>query len=486
MNTPVPHGFRIALEPGTRQLDGYTLRGGSPARVLRLSRNGRAAWDELRTGPIASTASGILARHLTDAGLAHPRPPASHIPPTVTVIVPVRDRAQELARCLAALDGAYPAVVVDDGSHDPDAISRVAEKYSATLVRRLHCGGPAAARNSGLVSAKTDLIAFLDSDCVADPRWIERLVDHFSDPLVAAVAPRILALPSATTAGRYAATAGSLDMGPHEGRVAPGARVSFVPTAALVVRRDTLSAVGSFDERLRYGEDVDLIWRLHGAGFRIRYEPAVSVRHQEPRTWSALLTRRFHYGTSAGPLALRHPDALAPLVVAPIPAATVAAALAGYPVVAGIGLAATIARAKDTLRETNLSTEEAPEIAVRTCWRTLLGLGRYANQFAWPLLISALVRPCGATPATRTRLRTMAAALVLVEPVTAYVRDRPRLDLVRYTLGRLADDAAYGAGVWAGALRHRTTIPLRPVLARRSGRDTTTSKLHRKDPTHNE
>ncbi|MFE3059954.1 mycofactocin biosynthesis glycosyltransferase MftF [Nocardia sp. NPDC059239] len=478
MNIPFPRGFRIALDPTTRQLDRRTVRGGSPARIVRFSVAGQAAWNELRSGPVVSTAGAILARHLTDRGLAHPRPPTSDTPLSVTIIIPVRDRLPQVARCLAALDRAYPIVVVDDGSQDADGVARLAEMYSATLVRRSCCGGPAAARNSGLIFADTDLIAFLDSDCVAEPGWIQRLADHLADPLVAAVAPRILALPSITTAGRYAAAAGSLDMGPRESRVAPGTRVSYVPTAALLVRREALQRIGAFDEQLRYGEDVDLVWRLHDAGLRIRYEPAVCLRHEEPQTWWALLSRRFHYGTSAAPLALRHPTAITPLVVATWPTATSVAALAGRPVAAVVGLIGTFLTTKSTLRQAQLPTDEGPTIVAEACWRTLVGIARYTNQFAAPLLLIALVRPPGATTARRRRNTARAVALILVAPMTAFVRDRPQLDIIRFTAARLADDIAYGMGVWAGSLRHRTVIPLRPTLIRPSGRPRGTDATH--------
>ena len=48
-----------------------------------------------------------------------------------------------------------------------------------------------------------------------------------------------------------------------------------MPTAALVVRRAVLE--DGLDTALRYGEDVDLVWRLHDAGWRVRYDPAVVV-----------------------------------------------------------------------------------------------------------------------------------------------------------------------------------------------------------------
>ena len=84
---------------------------------------------ELRTGPVRSAAAGRLARKLTDAGLAHPRPPELTARPDVTVLIPVRDRPVLLDRCLAALGRSYPVVVVDDGSCDPAAVAAVAAAH---------------------------------------------------------------------------------------------------------------------------------------------------------------------------------------------------------------------------------------------------------------------------------------------------------------------------------------------------------------------
>ena len=87
--------------------------------MLRLTAAGQRALAELRAGPVRSTAAGTLARRLTDAGLAHPRPPALAGPPDVTVLIPVRDRPELLDRCLTALGRRYPVLVVDDGSVRP-------------------------------------------------------------------------------------------------------------------------------------------------------------------------------------------------------------------------------------------------------------------------------------------------------------------------------------------------------------------------------
>ena len=466
----LPAGFGVALDPGTRQPAEDILFGGAPARVLRLSRAGRAALAELRAGPVRSDAAGRLARRLTDAGLAHPRPPQLSSRPDLTVLIPARDRASLLGRCLAALGRSYPVVVVDDGSQDPRAIAAVAAAHGAALVRRPVNGGPGAARNTGLAGVTTDLVAFLDSDCVPGPGWIERLAAHLADPAVAAAAPRLVAVPAGPSwAGRYTTAACCLDLGGGEARVVPGTRVAYVPTAALVVRRAALDLGAGpgtvFDPALRWGEDVDLVWRLHDAGWRIRYDPAVRVSHHEPSGWPALLARRFRYGTSAAPLALRHPGQVPPLVLHPWPALTVAGLLASSPAVAGLGFTGSVLAMRNALRRAGLPPHGVLPAMVTATRQTWLGAGRYACQFGAPVLAAALVAPGGTARARRWARRAAAASLLLGPPLAAWSARRRSLDPVRYVLGHLADDAAYGAGVWAGALRARSMAPVCPVIA---------------------
>jgi mycofactocin glycosyltransferase len=330
-------------------------------------------------------------------------------------------------------------IVVDDGSTDPDAVAGVVARHGATLVARSHNGGPAAARNAGLAHVTTELVAFLDSDCVAPAGWITALAGHFADPTVAAVAPRIVPLSPTWVPS-------SLDLGDRAARVAPGTRVAYVPTAALLARRRALT---DFDPALRYGEDVDLVWRLHAAGWRVRYDPSVHVRHHEPRTWPALLARRFHYGTSAGPLARRHPAAMAPLVLRPWPALTAAALLTGSPA-AVLCFTAAVLQNTRKLRRSGLPTTGVVAQTWHNVTQTALGLSRYGTQFGAPLLCAALLH-------RRTRLP--AAALLLARPLASY---RPTVDPVRHTLASIATDVAYGAGVITGCVRARTLVPLRP------------------------
>lgn len=457
--TGVPTGFRIVLDHETKQLDDHTLFGGSPARVLRLSDTGRQALAELRTGPIRTVNASRLARRLVEAGLAHPRPPAVDGAPDVTVIIPVCDRVDSLARCLESLEARYPTVVVDDASLDADSIAELCGKHDATLVCLDVNVGPAAARNAGLAAVDSEFVAFIDSDCIASSDWIARLVAHLADPVVVAAAPRVLALATATAVGRYSAACGSLDLGPREALVAPMTRVSYVPTAALVARRRALLDVAPdeaiFDPALRVGEDVDLIWRLHEAGGQIRYDPSVEVRHDEPPRFTAVFARRFRYGTSAGPLARRHPTSMAPLVLFPWPTLTVAALLARQPLLALGAAAATVAATRRSLARAKLPATGATAAAAMVISQTWIGLGRYGTQFAAPALVGLALR-------RRSRVATLA---LLLAPALATWKDRrPELDPPRFVAAQLADQVAYGAGVWFGSLRARTAAPLRPKL----------------------
>ena len=477
---PLPEGFTIRMDPAARELAPGIWFGGSPARIIRLTDPGQAALRELRAGPVSSAVAGALARRLTDAQLAHPVPPdPAPARPDVTVVIPARDRAGLLDRCLAALDPGDPVLVVDDGSHDPVAVAAAAARHGATVIRRPVNGGPAAARNTAIEHVRTELIAFTDSDCLPSPGWIGQLAAHFADPMTGAVAPRVTALAPDSWAGRYTAASGPLDLGGRAARVLPGSVVAYVPTAALLVRRAALAGVARagvvFDEQMRSGEDVDLVWRLHEAGWRVRYDPTAEVGHHEPVTWSGLLGRRFRYGTSAAPLARRHPGGVPPLVLHPWPAVAVAAALGRRPVAAAAAYAASVLTVSRTLRRAGVPRRGTGRAMLSATGQTYLGAGRFATQFAAPALAAVIAVPgrrstgrstTGRSTTGRGTWRRLAAgSLLLAPPLAAWAAGPRELDPVRFTLGRIADDVAYGLGVWSGCRTDRTTAPLRPRVA---------------------
>lgn len=454
--------MKVVGDGGLRRLDGgRVLLGGSPLRLLRLTDAGARLVDRLLDGDAApSSGPGVdLTARLLDAGMVHPVPDGgAHTTADVTVVIPVHDRDEGLRATIGALGHTGAVVVVDDGSTVP--VAGAAIRHDTTR-------GPAAARNAGLRLAATPLVAFVDADVVADPGWLAPLVAHFDDSRIGAVAPRIVSTDGGMQPrwlARYEDARSPLDLGPDPSPVRPKAKVPYVPTAALVVRRDALDAIGGFDENLRVGEDVDAVWRLHEAGWRVRYEPASVVRHPARASVREWLRQRFDYGSSAAPLTARHPGDVAPVALSGWSAAAWGAVAAGHPVVGATTAAVTTALLAPKLQPLPDAWREAGRLAGLGHVMAGRRLGETVVRAWWPAALAA------ATVSRRARRVLVAAALV---PALLEWRERrPALDPVRWTAARLADDVAYGAGVWAGCLRQRSFAALRPELSNWPGRTT--------------
>lgn len=463
---------------------GALLVGGQPLRVLKLNPAAAAVLTRWRSGPSEpAPAEQALAERLHGLGLAVLRPSTSvHRPADVTVIVPVRDRAAALDRCLRSLGtgprnpgtappgptgpereplplspgpgargraGGSPGVlVVDDGSRDPAAVAAVVRAHGAELVARPVNGGPAAARNTGLALVTTPLVAFVDSDCVLPDGWLDGLLPALTEG-TAVVGPRVVGIGGPGVLARYETTAGPLDLGPDPGPVGAGTRVGYLPAAVLLCRRDALGA--GFDEAMRVGEDVDLVWRAAGA---VRYEPRVVVRHETRDTFAAWFRQRHGYGRGAGALADRHPGRLAPVVVSRWSVPALLALAVRRPGWAAASTALTGAGLWTRLPAAPGRTAEAARLTAAGLGWTVLGLAEAAARPWLPAMLAASVvsRPA--------RLATAAA----VGTRLWRTRSGRAPDLPRPTWAalRVADDLAYGTGVWAGVLRTRNPGPLLP------------------------
>lgn len=459
-------GFYVVADKSMQRRErGTVLLGGSPLRILRISDKGADLVDRLLGGAAVPAGKGAssLVRRLLDGGLVQPEPQSTPFTNTdITVVIPVRGLIEP-----GLLDGIGEVshiIVVDDGSPEPVVVPKHTKHgASVSCLRRDTNGGPAAARNSGLAAVTTSLVAFLDADCLPRPGWVLPLLTQFGDPAVAIVAPRIIAAeplstPDHPVLARYERVNASLDRGPERGRVRARTRLSFVPSAALVCRVNALRAVGGFDETMRVGEDVDLVWRLDEAGHTVRYEPSVTVGHRHRTTPWAWLRRRFDYGTSAGPLAKRHPGALVPVEASGWSIATWGLVATGHPIAAGAVVGATAGLLSGKL--TSLS--QPLPVAAQLAGKGHLSAGRIIAQGLmrpwWPLTALAVVF----VPGRRIKFALVAGAFA--PAVIDWVRTRPALAPHHYIALRIADDMAYSVGVWVGSIRAGTLEPLVPEV----------------------
>ncbi len=482
---PLPPGFRLSLARGVRRPLPTVLIGGSPTRVMRLSARGTAVLERWLDGSPVGSDRGerMMARRLVDSGVADPIPPpldAQTAGLRCAIAIPVRDDPAGLEATLRSISETAPwapVVVVDDGSK--------ADAGAAALrvLRRLVSGGPAAARNTAwrnnVGADRPDIVVFVDAGVVATPGWIEGLLAHFADPAVGAVAPRVRARSgprSSTSISMYERHRSPLDMGPDASFVRPASRVPYVPTAALALRMTVLEEFDGFDETLRFGEDVDLVWRLHEAGWRVRYEPAATVTHPDRETLPAWIRQRYSYGRSAAPLASRHRSAVAPLAVsgwslgfwwlASLGRLRAASAVAAFTSVA-LAAKGTHRREKPARETPARQRALAAELARLALVANLRSAAPIASALrrAWTLPAAVLIALCW--PRMRPRSRRFASlfatAIVVAPGVSDWWRHRQDgMGPLRWCSMRIADDFAYQAGVWAGSFDSRSAAALAP------------------------
>jgi mycofactocin system glycosyltransferase len=457
---------------------GHFLVARRPLRAVRVNRALLAVVERCRRGPVkAASAAELRALDALARGGFLERKRPLHVPadrlPAVSVVIPVRDRARELERCLRSLQNLrYPAgrleiVVVDDGSRDDS--TEVARAHGAVVVDSGGSGwGPAAARNRGVAAAKGEILAFVDSDCTVSPGWLEELAGEFDDPDVDAVGGRVEGLHVATALDRYEAQMSSLSLGKRERSGQGGDDTFYLPSCNLLVRRAALLRAGGFREGMHVGEDVDLTWRLRDRGGKIAYVPRGWVWHEHRNRLAAFVRRRFAYGTSEAMLHALHPRRRKKMALPPI--LTVVFALLMLGAVAGgwawVGVAAGLFGV-DVLRVWRRFAGrglELPALQVAGARARVLGslayyLGGHAfRYYGVPILLVGAAWP---------EFGLVALALLLAVGFVVYNIRKPSLPLPRFFFFYLAEELSYGAGVFWGCWRQKAFSSYRTTICRR-------------------
>lgn len=206
------------------------------------------------------------------------------------MVIPIYNRTAELQRVVAALEiqtippSDWELVICDDGSEE-DLAAAVSQSSIPIKWLRQNRGGPAAARNLGLMTAVTPIVAFTDSDCIPDPQWLESLIDPIEGDR-ADVTGGFVGFESAEQwVGRclnFVMTTGLGAAGARDPRAMLG--MKFHPrTGNMAVRLDVARRAGGFPNE-RYGEDVEFGRRLMAQNARIEFVPSAAVVHNEKRT----------------------------------------------------------------------------------------------------------------------------------------------------------------------------------------------------------
>jgi len=208
---------------------------------------------------------------------------ATRSTPSVSVVIPTYNVAPLIAETLKSVFAQtftdFEVIVVDDGSDDAAELERALEPYRERVhyVRQENLGA-GAARNRGVQEARGEFIAFLDSDDLWMPEYLEEQVRFLrADGYDLAYADALLFGDSPIAGKTYMETAPS---------VGPVTFLSLVRnecniiTSGVVARRCVLVKVGLFNESLRNGQDFELWARLARNGARLAYQRKVLLRYR--------------------------------------------------------------------------------------------------------------------------------------------------------------------------------------------------------------
>ena len=201
--------------------------------------------------------------------------------PAVSVYMSVyngeRFLRESIESVLAQTFGDFELVVVDDGS--TDATPEILRSFRDARLVVLSPGriGLAAASNYALARCRAPLVARLDADDLMQPNRLERQLNFLSQhPELGGVASYFWWIDE-DSAIRGAQDTPLLTREAVERQLAAGGRLGYAHST-LLLRREAVLAVGGYDPRFDFVEDVELCLRLYEAGYLILVQPERLVR----------------------------------------------------------------------------------------------------------------------------------------------------------------------------------------------------------------
>jgi len=416
--------------------------------------------------------------------------------PSVSIIIPSYNRAKELERCLRSLFVLdYPAdcleiIVVDDASNDETGMMLQHMQQEATAygmaVRTLYHEkqqGAGMSRNTGTEVAQYDLVAYIDSDCVASSSWLREIVPVFQDMKIDAVGGMIRAYDRKRLLGSYEDVRSGLYMGAYSQRVSLKGPLTYLPTANMVVRRTIWQELTGFAPML-LGEDVDFCRRLLLSGASMMYIARGVVYHDYRTKIEDFLRIHVAYASTEAALLKRYPAERRTLFLPPEQAIFATALIGGVWGMLWSGIQSIWSGFQSkTFVIALLAFLLVLLLSIFSVYRRLQRVEEYGKVIGFPIVIKATLRGHLAYTYHLSRHLTRYYTLplfigsLLVPPVfivlfilcgivigVDYVRLRPEMGIGRYALCSLLDDCAYEVGVVWGCVKHGTWKPLAPVI----------------------
>ncbi len=222
--------------------------------------------------------------------------------PRISVVIPAYNASNVIGRVLESLQRQtftdFEVIVVDDGSTDD--IESVVKGFKSVKFKKQEHKGPAAARNLGIETAAGEIIAFTDTDCIADDDWLKNIDRCFTGD-AAALMGRVK-IPESNFVGDSISALG-FPAGGTVGfekmwKVSREGFTNHLSTCNCAVRKSAFERFGLFDEVFRRAgnEDTEFSYRLEKNNVKIKYCSDVVISHDARTDISSFLRWNLHRG----------------------------------------------------------------------------------------------------------------------------------------------------------------------------------------------
>lgn len=231
--------------------------------------------------------------------------------PDISIIIPVYNDPKGIRTTLESVinqtHDEYEVLPVDNNSTDYTIeIMREFEREGYSFVRcqeEIDIQGSYATRNTGIQSAKGDILCFLDADMWVDETWVEQMETTMESQNCDYLGCNVEVV-SKKDPNFYEAYEQSFSF-PVETYLK---YKHFAPTCALAVRREVFDEVGLFDEQLESGGDKEFGQRVHRAGFEQCYVDDVTAYHPARDSWDELKSKALRIGRGRAQMRRYHPE----------------------------------------------------------------------------------------------------------------------------------------------------------------------------------
>src|SRR5438477_7703051 len=236
-------------------------------------------------------------------------------PPSVTVLIPAHNEERVIVQTITSVLASdlkdLRIIVVNDGSADRTG-ELLDENFSRQpRVRIIHQvnRGKAAALNLAMSLADTDIVVTIDADTEIEPDAISKLVRHFSDPKVGAVAGNVKVGNRSRWLTRWQALEYITSQNMEKRAFDLLNCITVVPGALGAWRKKAIEAAGGITADT-VAEDADLTIAIRRLGWRIGYDEQAIAWTEAPETAGALIRQRFRWTFGTLQSFWKHSDTL--------------------------------------------------------------------------------------------------------------------------------------------------------------------------------